>query len=58
LQMFRGNLRNAIDIFRIRFSLGQLASIRFKADTKPAPTVLGAERSSSFESVSEPNPER
>lgn len=58
LRMFRGNLRNAIDIFRIRFSLGQLAGIRFEADTKPVPTVLGAERSSSFESVSEPNPER
>jgi dolichyl-phosphate beta-glucosyltransferase len=36
LQLFSGNLRNAIDIFKIRFSLRKLASIRFEAVTEPA----------------------
>lgn len=29
LELFRGNLRNAIDIFKIRLSLGRLAKLRF-----------------------------
>lgn len=58
LQMFRGNLRNAIDIFKIGLSLGRLASIRLEADPEPAPMAVQTERSSSLQSVSKPDSER
>jgi len=46
LEMFRGNLRNAIDIFRIRLSLRRLAKMRFQPAAEagqpgPAQPVLG-----------------
>lgn len=48
LELFRGNIRNAIDIFRIRLSLGRLAKIRFQTLTSteagqfsPAEPLLG-----------------
>jgi dolichyl-phosphate beta-glucosyltransferase len=42
LELFRGNLRNAIDIFRIRLSLDRLAKMRFQAATEAAPTSMEA----------------
>jgi dolichyl-phosphate beta-glucosyltransferase len=36
LELFRGNLRNAIDIFKIRFSLDRLANIAFQGGAKPS----------------------
>jgi dolichyl-phosphate beta-glucosyltransferase len=51
LQLFRGNLRNAIDIFKIRLSLGRLAKMRF-----PAATEAG--NFSPAEQILEPDAER
>lgn len=51
LQLFRGNLRNVIDIFKIRLSLGRLAKMRFP-DAAEAADFSPAER------LPEPDAER
>jgi dolichyl-phosphate beta-glucosyltransferase len=42
LELFRGNLRNAMDIFKIRLSLGRLARMRFQTAAAAASTCLDA----------------
>jgi dolichyl-phosphate beta-glucosyltransferase len=58
LQLIRGNLRNAADIFRIRFSLRHLAGTHF--EDVPEPALVGAEAGefSPAELTLEPGTER
>ena len=58
LELFRGNLRNAIDIFRIRFSLDRLAQMRFQAAAEASPTRIEAGQFSPAGPVLDPDAER
>jgi dolichyl-phosphate beta-glucosyltransferase len=58
LELFRGNLRNVIDIFKIRFSLSQLASIRFEGLGERGHADIEAENFLPTEPSLEPETER
>jgi dolichyl-phosphate beta-glucosyltransferase len=57
LQLFRGNLRNAIDIFKIRLSLGRLAQMHYAADTEPVQPAVESAKFSRPEALPGPDAE-
>jgi dolichyl-phosphate beta-glucosyltransferase len=58
LELFRGNLRNAVDIFKISLSLHELAGIRFEDSTEWEPAAIDSGKFLSPESGLKPETER
>ncbi|MGO9009798.1 MAG: dolichyl-phosphate beta-glucosyltransferase [Bryobacteraceae bacterium] len=58
LQLFRGNLRNAVDIFKIRLSLGRLSKMRFPAGMEVTEPAVEAGKLSPAGAIPGPDAER